>query len=394
METITSDINDSSKIEVYYQDEVKIDVDLSLLYIQSGQKEINSYVENVSKPEIKTYIEKYAKPIVSGVVDQIATPVVSEYIEETVKPKINEYTNKKLDTYNSNAMEKQALVDAGLSAAIAQAEIAITKANEASNSALAAKNSQSASASYANQASNSATLAVQIADSINPDQFVKNTDNQTIAGVKTFLDIIRRSFTFSSSGISVTEARDSNNKGSINYTAYYAGNGVYNRMQANNTTSGKNAYLDVVAKDDGSGVVQFGGTSSLNLSFNNQSVSTVNVPTPSSMDSGTKATNTSWVRSKLFGIDYANPTAKISEGGIWAANSTYTVPSQGYAIITSKGDNCQLKVNGTTVGRTSTDSGSGWTSSISNVFLPLNKGDVVSAYGGALSDCYFYFWAI
>lgn len=173
------------EMEVYYQDEVSLDTDLSLLYIKSGEKEIENYVETVSKPEIANYTNEYAKPIVTQIVNDTAEPLVEEYIEGTVKPSIDTYTNEKLDAYNANATslttayatnaatllaeynanasEKQALVDAGAATATTQAGIATTKASEASNSATAAKNSQNAAATSASQSASSATASANSA---------------------------------------------------------------------------------------------------------------------------------------------------------------------------------------------------------------------------------------
>ena len=110
-----------AQIDVYWQDEVVLDLDASLMYIVSGQQEIQDYVENTSKPEINRYIDEYAKPIVSEVVDQIATPVIDEYFENTVKPSITEFAEEEMAGYAATATE--------------QAGIATEKANEASETA-------------------------------------------------------------------------------------------------------------------------------------------------------------------------------------------------------------------------------------------------------------------
>lgn len=110
-----------AQIDVYWQDEVTLDLDLSLMYIVSGQREIQDYVDNKSKPEIDDYIETYAKPIVSEVVEEIAAPVVGDYIENTVKPEIKEFADKEMANYAQVAGE--------------QATIATEKANEASETA-------------------------------------------------------------------------------------------------------------------------------------------------------------------------------------------------------------------------------------------------------------------
>lgn len=112
-----------AQIDVYWQDEVTLDLDLSLMYIVSGQREIQDYVDNKSKPEIDDYIETYAKSIVSDVVEEIAAPVVGDYIENTVKPEIKEFANTEMANYAQVAGE--------------QATIATNQANLAEASALA-----------------------------------------------------------------------------------------------------------------------------------------------------------------------------------------------------------------------------------------------------------------
>lgn len=110
-----------AQIDVYWQDEVTLDLDLSLMYIVSGQREIQDYVDNKSKPEIDDYIETYAKPIVSEVVKETAVPVVGDYIENVTKPEIKEFADKEMAGYAT--------------VAITQAGIATEKANEASETA-------------------------------------------------------------------------------------------------------------------------------------------------------------------------------------------------------------------------------------------------------------------
>ena len=117
-----------AQIDVYWQDEVTLDLDASLMYIVSGQKEIQDYVDNKSKPEIDEYIETSAKPIVAEVVDQIATPIIDEYFEETVKPSISDFAEQEMAGYAQTAAEQAVL-------ATTQAAIATEKANEVSETA-------------------------------------------------------------------------------------------------------------------------------------------------------------------------------------------------------------------------------------------------------------------
>ncbi len=372
METIITNINDCSEINIYYQDEINLEVDVSLLYIKSGQKEIENYVEHVSKPEINNYIDNYAKPIVSEVIDNIATPQIDDYLNNKTKPAITDYANNAIAIFNSNAAEKQIMVDNSAQQAVEQAAVSVLKAEEASSSAAEARDSQVSASNSADSAANSALISAQIADNINPDQFVKNTGNQIVNGVKTFTDnIVIHNQDGQNSHLALADATEGSRIELFQATS----NGV-NQLLIRFDNGNKYPFLIEQSGID-----------------NNKFRCRVNNDPDANSNNADIAT-TSWVRKKLFGINYASPTVRVSDGGTWAQDSTYTAPSQGYAIITSKGANCQIRVNDLIVGRTTTDGGSGWTSSVSNVFLPLNKGDVVKAYGGSLTECRFYFWTL
>ena len=57
-ENMVINLVDSQSIEVYWQDEVVLDLDVELMYIKSGQDEIKHYVMNVSMPEIEAFTAK------------------------------------------------------------------------------------------------------------------------------------------------------------------------------------------------------------------------------------------------------------------------------------------------------------------------------------------------
>lgn len=52
--------NIQTNVEIYWQDEVVVDLDMQLFYIKSGQNEVQQYVEGTIKPDIKSYTDKYA----------------------------------------------------------------------------------------------------------------------------------------------------------------------------------------------------------------------------------------------------------------------------------------------------------------------------------------------
>ena len=147
------DVNIGDQVlEIFWQDEVELNLDMNLMYIKSGQKEIQDYVDNVSKPEIDNYIETQAKPIVSEVVSQIAEPLVNEYIETETKPSIDEYVNglkPSLQTYVDQAQT--------------DANSAATSMEQAALSATAASNYASNASADADNAAESAGLAANSA---------------------------------------------------------------------------------------------------------------------------------------------------------------------------------------------------------------------------------------
>lgn len=242
------DVNIGDQVlEVFWQDEVELNLDMDLMYIKSGQKEIQDYVDNVSKPEIDNYIETEANPIVTKVVNTIAEPLVNEYIEGTVKPDIDTYTNEKLeefntnaaslttayatnaatlvaeynanatektDAFNTNASEKQAMVDASVAAATAQAGIATEQATAAANSATAASNYASNASADADNAAESAGLAANSAAAAATSEANAKTSETNAAATKAEVEAIAELASFGNVGdIKYTSRTDVPNGG-------------------------------------------------------------------------------------------------------------------------------------------------------------------------------------
>lgn len=136
----------AGKIEVLVQRQCQLDVDTSLLYVKSGQKEIQDYVDNVSKPEIDSYIETEAKPIVSEVVKDISEPQINEYVEKTVKPTIDEYVLTEVKPLSDAAAENASNAGQAATAAAESATAALAAAGNAENSKTAAADSASSAA--------------------------------------------------------------------------------------------------------------------------------------------------------------------------------------------------------------------------------------------------------
>lgn len=131
-----------SDIEVYWQDEVTLDLEIDLMYIKSGQAEIKQYVENTLKPEITNYTSEYAKPIVSDIINDISQKLINEYTENTIKPDISQYTNEQMSVYAKQAQNSADLAQSAEKNAAEQAESAKKSAQSAADKAQSAENNQ------------------------------------------------------------------------------------------------------------------------------------------------------------------------------------------------------------------------------------------------------------
>lgn len=147
-------------LEVYWQDEVELNLDMSLMYIKSGEAEIQKYVDEVTKPHIDNYIVTEAEPIVAKVVERIAEPKVNEYLTNTTlpsidtyieskKPELHEYVNQATEFATSAQASATASASSSASAA-ASAEAAGTSEDNAAQSATNAQNSAQSAASTVN----------------------------------------------------------------------------------------------------------------------------------------------------------------------------------------------------------------------------------------------------
>lgn len=134
-----------SDMEIYWQDEVSLDLEIELIYIKSGEAEIKRYVEQVSKPEISIYTNEYAKPIVANIVNEMAKPLINDYAESTVKPDIAKYANEQMSVYAKQAQNAADLAVSLEENTVEQAEKATKSAQQAENEAKQAQSSNQTS---------------------------------------------------------------------------------------------------------------------------------------------------------------------------------------------------------------------------------------------------------
>lgn len=125
---------DHQNLDVLFQEEVQLDINVPLFYIKSGEEEIQYYVNTVSKPELDAY---------SDVKKEEMAAAAEEYVEETILPEIKNHVDEnvipELDAYKTAAENaKTGAVSAAASAAASATE-AETAAALAAQSAVQAE---------------------------------------------------------------------------------------------------------------------------------------------------------------------------------------------------------------------------------------------------------------
>lgn len=163
----------SAEVEVLFQQQVQMDVDVSLFYIKSGEDDIRIYVEETIKPDIAVYVDDQKKIVdeaaQSGVtaVEKAETaarnnltvytedsikPSLDAYVETVLKPDFQSFAADETEAFDVNAAAKTALVDLAAENAESSKNEAVLQAEAASVSATAAAKSSDAAASSAEDA--------------------------------------------------------------------------------------------------------------------------------------------------------------------------------------------------------------------------------------------------
>lgn len=126
----------------------------------------------------------------------------------------------------------------------------------------------------------------------NDSAVVKLTGDQSVAGTKTFTSPVRRTASLGTSGSLLIQLVDTNNKGFVNLSSYYAGESIYNRLTAFNATSGKSGYIEIINTDDGTfrGAINGDGTS-LSLTEVQSSTTDATIPTKGWVNNPATSTN-------------------------------------------------------------------------------------------------------
>lgn len=148
------------KIEVLFQEEVQLDINVPLFYIKSGEEEIQAYVNNHAKPDLEDYtqtkkqevsehtgknIEKISEKTAEDI--ETAKAEINIYVENTAEPALQQYADETIKPQ--------------LETIVSEAE---TAAGNAAASAENAQNSSVSASSFAAQAESSALNASDSAE--------------------------------------------------------------------------------------------------------------------------------------------------------------------------------------------------------------------------------------
>lgn len=77
-------------LDVWWQDEVQLNIDVPLVYIKSGEEEIQNYVDNYALPEIRACTAEQKQEIRTYVNDDLKTEMHT-YVQEQLTPELDLY---------------------------------------------------------------------------------------------------------------------------------------------------------------------------------------------------------------------------------------------------------------------------------------------------------------
>lgn len=99
-------LTSGQKIEVLMQDEVSLDIDCSLRYIESGKKEVEEYVEQISKLRLDTIVEEAKEEMETQIAQGVikAKEQASQSAKETIDENISSIKTE-IDAYISNEIK-------------------------------------------------------------------------------------------------------------------------------------------------------------------------------------------------------------------------------------------------------------------------------------------------
>lgn len=183
-ENMVINLVDSQSIEVYWQDEVVLDLDVELMYIKSGQDEIKHYVLNVSMPEIEAFTAKNMTSYALRA-ENAAKSAESSKTAAAVSEKNASTCSNSAQAGAANAANSAATASKQATAAASSASAASASASKSAASANTASGKAAAAASSASSAATSASAASSSAANIQDSNLLHKTGNEVKSGTLT-----------------------------------------------------------------------------------------------------------------------------------------------------------------------------------------------------------------
>ncbi len=192
-------------IDVIFQDEVQLDINVPLFYIKSGEEEIQAYVDKQAKPQIDDYAAavfadfreeidaegKKASDKVAEYVTETAYPAVQSYVTDVACPAVQSYVAQEIEPELVGLVDAAAasVTEAGNYAALAQqsAQAAATQADAAAGSEVGASSYAAEAAVSAIEAADKLLQVQEIAASMEAENLVHKSGDETLDGNKIFL---------------------------------------------------------------------------------------------------------------------------------------------------------------------------------------------------------------
>ncbi len=306
-------LNSGQKIEVLFQDEVSLDIDCSLRYIESGKKELDSYTNNNIKPSLD-------QVVIQAQADMEAQ--ISQGIEDAAQAAETSAT----EAINYSIAEAKQDIASYVSINITpDLEEALTQAQQYSQSASSASSSCAQSAV---QASNSATSAAQSAQEASS---TVSTFDAHVTEKQTAFDthVAEKQSAFDTNATSKTNTFNTN---ATSKTSTFNDNYTSKLNSFNSNASTKQALVDASAASAAASANEAAASAeeasqyAINASFGNigdiKYTTRIDIPNGGAWCDGAEYTKTAFpdlyqmlVDGKLQKTDYATFNSSVSTNG-------------------------------------------------------------------------------
>ena len=310
------------------------------IFVRNGEKEIDSYVQNILKPDLDVYAQNKQNDIENTLNTQVDDAVVQlnnftnsecqTYISQTCQDKKNEIVQifeQSQDAYASFVDEKNQEVENIVAQAAAAAESATSSKNAAASSAISSSNYSNNSKVWAEgsdsqvQALGGVHSAKGWAEEMNINNFVHKTGDETIYGYKTFRNDNSAASVFIQGYLGLSE--NPAISGGQAQLEFHDKNGAWEGIVGVERYTNGQRLLKFQLKD------QDGAQNRIELVRDQNGVWYATCPTPSSVsDNNTKIATTAWVNnfinslSSTVGSGYVYIGKLLIQWGPWNDGTT------------------------------------------------------------------------